>query len=119
MFNNEDFELNWSEKDYYSDNPNYNPESWGLRIIGEIELSELDYSFNTLIIWKRQDGKVFYAQDSGCSCPTPFEDFHSFSQMIEVTKESLNTLRDTLRSSNYAMNHGAQDLMYKVRDSLK
>ena len=119
MFEDDDFELSWHEKNYYDDNPNYSPESWGLRIVGQIELSEPNYSFNTLIIWKRVDGKVFYGQDSGCSCPSPFENFHHFSDMSEVTKESLNSLRDILRNSEYAMRNGAQDLMYKVRDTLK
>jgi len=119
MFDDIDFELNFVERNYYSDNPSYRPESWGLKIIGEIELSEPNYSFDTLIIWKRQDGKVFYGQDSGCSCPSPFENFHSFSDMTELTKESLSTLRDILRESDYAMRNGAQDLLYKVRDALK
>ena len=119
MFDDFEFDLEWKVKDYYSENPVYNPSSWGLNIIGSVELNGESYQFNKIYVWKRQDGKVFYGQDSGCSCPTPFEDFHSYSDMIEVTKESLNTLRDILRNSDYAMRNGAQDLMYKIRDSLK
>jgi hypothetical protein len=33
------------------------------------------YEFDTLCFWATDDGRVFTAQDSGCSCPTPFEDF--------------------------------------------
>ena len=55
-------------------NPYYGTDalaSWEMLSFDEPNLS---YEFNTLCFWKTPNG-VFTAQDSGCSCPTPFEDY--------------------------------------------
>lgn len=52
-----------------------NPIDRHLTYIGEVDLSEPDYSFDLLRFYVRKhDGMVLYATDSGCSCPSPFED---------------------------------------------
>ena len=58
-----------------SENPYYSPEKLDLEIFGELDEPNLDYEYNTLVVWKDKEGQLFYAQDSGCSCPTPFEGF--------------------------------------------
>jgi|ERR1035437_10252693 hypothetical protein len=55
-------------------NPYYSPEKLGLEMIS-FEEDGLSYEFNTLCFWATSDGSVYSAQDSGCSCPTPFEDY--------------------------------------------
>lgn len=53
----------------------YDPEKFGLKIVCEIEYSSGSYEFDKRVIFMRVcDGKLFTARDSGCSCPTPFED---------------------------------------------
>lgn len=53
----------------------YNPEKFGLTMIGEIDWSDGSYQFDLTVVWKRDsDGKFVYAEDSGCSCPSPFGD---------------------------------------------
>lgn len=60
----------------------YKPESFGVETVGEIELEEGLYSFNLVLVLRDlETGKFYVNQDSGCSCPSPFEDFK--------TKESL------------------------------
>ena len=51
----------------------YDPEKFGLTIIGEVEFSSGSYEFDMTLVWKAADGSVYVADDSGCSCPTPFE----------------------------------------------
>ncbi len=52
-----------------------NPEAFGLTTIGEIDWSDGCYNFDYTVVWQRTfDGKFVYAEDSGCSCPSPFED---------------------------------------------
>jgi hypothetical protein len=52
----------------------YNPEKFGLETIGEIDWSSGAYEFDLTVVWKRTlDGRFVYAEDSGCSCPSPFE----------------------------------------------
>lgn len=69
----------------YETNVYYNPEKYGLEVVTEVEWSEPCYSFDTTIVWKK--GKKFYwASDSGCSCPAPFEDYNSLDDLESGTK---------------------------------
>jgi hypothetical protein len=53
----------------------YDPEKSGLVTIGEIDWSSGSHEFDLTVVWKREsDGRFVYADDSGCSCPSPFED---------------------------------------------
>ena len=48
-------------------------DSLGLTFIAEAELNYPDYSFDLVGAWKNADGGIFLGTDSGCSCPTPWE----------------------------------------------
>lgn len=51
------------------------PETHGLRTIGEIEWSDGCYQFDLTVVWQDTGtGALYYGDDSGCSCPSPFED---------------------------------------------
>jgi hypothetical protein len=53
----------------------YDPEKFGLETVGEIDWSSGCYEFDLTVVWKRtSDGGFVYAEDRGCSCPSPFED---------------------------------------------
>lgn len=53
----------------------YDPEQFGLETVGEISWGIPCYDFDLTVVWKRKsDGVFVYAEDSGCSCPSPFED---------------------------------------------
>jgi hypothetical protein len=54
-------------------NPHYQPEKLGIIEIFEVQDDDLCYDFNILLFFVHSDGRVFSANDSGCSCPTPFE----------------------------------------------
>ena len=42
---------------------------------GEIEWADQDYSYDmTMVFLNTKTGALGYAEDSGCSCPSPFED---------------------------------------------
>jgi hypothetical protein len=66
---------------YYSDDVYYNPEKFGLKTVGEIEWNGNAYEFYITVIWKNDAGEYFMATDSGCSCPSPFEDFTSVESL--------------------------------------
>ena len=56
----------------------------GLTKVGEFELQEANYSFDIFAVWHDPITKKFYsASDSGCSCPTPFDEITSRSDMTE------------------------------------
>ena len=68
----------------YDDNPYYNPEKRGLTIVAEGDDPDASYSFDMFVVWT--DGEsLFYAQDSGCSCPSPFEDV----EPVRATKDAI------------------------------
>lgn len=55
----------------------YNPEGSGLEKLVELDEPDLSYEYNTLVVVRHLESRrLFFAQDSGCSCPTPFEDYH-------------------------------------------
>jgi len=59
-------------------NPYYNPEKLGLTCESFDE--QLSYEYNTLCFFFTDDGRVYSAQDSGCSCPIPFENYEGETQ---------------------------------------
>ena len=64
--------------------PYYAPEHYGLSIVGVVE-QDIAYEFDMFVIWT--DGEKYYwAEDSGCSCPIPFED----AELIAGTAKKLS-----------------------------
>jgi hypothetical protein len=62
----------------------YHPEKCGLELLDVLE-EPLDYEFNMLGLWRETStGKMYWAQDSGCSCPTPFDDYCGVSNMTPL-----------------------------------
>ena len=61
---------------YYDNklNPYYDNDKLGLEMLSFDE-PDMSYEFNTLCFWATPDRRVYSASDSGCSCPTPFEDY--------------------------------------------
>lgn len=65
----------------------YNPKDASLEIVGSVE-REPNYDFDMLVVWKNAKGELFYGKDSGCSCPSPFEDFHSEADLTRISHDS-------------------------------
>lgn len=60
-----------------------------LTFVGTIDLDDEPYQFHDLILFVRKaDGVVMYATDSGCSCPSPFEDTQ-VKDLIETTADAV------------------------------
>jgi hypothetical protein len=67
-----------------------------LTFIGDIDLAEPDYSFHILRLYVRKsDGVILYGTDSGCSCPSPFEDM----KVSELKETSLARVADMVREA--------------------
>ena len=109
------------------DNIYYSPEKYGVKVLGEVQEDQA-WSFNKFVVWQRtSDGALFYASDSGCSCPSPFEDYTSVESLSAITKQTDKTferdlqewsktyegdLRDGVTQSNL------DNLTVKVREAL-
>jgi hypothetical protein len=73
----------------YDTNIYYNPEKFGLATVGEIDWSSGSYEFDITVVLKRiSDGQLFYAEDSSCSCPTPFET-HELKDLTPCSPQEL------------------------------
>lgn len=65
---------------------------FGLKKIYSFDDPEASYSFDEFRIWQRnKDGALFYGRDSGCSCPSPFENFKSKADLNPITHNSWDT----------------------------
>lgn len=79
----------WNTPDVY-----YQPEVFGLTPVGDIEWDNEAWQFHITAVWVDDAGSIFYATDSGCSCPSPFE---GFTALEEVEKaDNLQELIDYL-----------------------
>lgn len=95
----------------YETNPYYSPEAHGLKPVYEFELTEPFYSFDTVCVWHHEDSNKFYwAHDTGCSCPVPFEDYNSLSDLTEL--RSVEDFRQAVKAISYIDDHSyfTQDL---------
>ena len=45
----------------------YNPEKFGLQLVGEIEF-EGGYEHDKIAVWRKEDGTFLYGESAGCSC---------------------------------------------------
>jgi len=98
----------------------YDPKAFGLSIFGEIEYSSGAYEFDTLVIWEDERGGLWWAHDSGCSCPTPFEDESRNTILpIRTAEDAAKAFaHDGYVGSPSAMTE-AMDLLARVLDHLR
>lgn len=68
--------MGWGEGDVY-----YSPENFGLKTVGELDFSDGCYNFDTTCIWTNDKGELYWADDAGCSCPSPFEGYTSVESL--------------------------------------
>ena len=72
----------------------YNPKAYGLEVVGEVDCSDGAYQFDLFVVWydPKQDD-YFWGADSGCSCPTPFEDEDLSTLARGTAKDVLTDLK--------------------------
>ena len=66
-------------------NPYYDPAKLGLTML-KFDEPDMCYEYNTLCFWVTESGQVYSASDSGCSCPTPFEEYEGENQKQVIQK---------------------------------
>ena len=83
------------------ENVYYSPEAYGLETVGEVEWSDGCYQFDTTVVWKdKTSGDLFMAEDSGCSCPSPFES-HNRSTLTPVNTQDLLSHFDRRKATDF------------------
>jgi hypothetical protein len=114
----------------YETNPYFHPEALGLIPIAEIDYSSGYYEFDIRMVWYHADTETFYtARDSGCSCPSPFEDYCSLDRLerldvgaieAEVRAETRTEAPDSHNPYSYGGISGAegQNFLRKIYDAV-
>ena len=63
--------------------------------VAELDEPYLPYEFNTLrVVRHKPSGRMFWAQSSGCSCPTPFEEFFIEVEGENIVATDMNEITD-------------------------
>lgn len=78
-----------------------NPGDYGLTLIADVDFGE-SYDFDIFALFRNDDGAWFMAHDSGCSCPSPFEDYHSADDIAD------SRVFNTMDILNYFIANGAR-----------
>lgn len=75
----------WDTPDLY-----HQPEKFGLEPFCSLDEPGMSYSFNMFQVWRHTEtNELYWAQDSGCSCPSPFQDFTSLEHATKLDKLDL------------------------------
>lgn len=95
----------------------YRPEDYGAEIVAECDVREPDYSFDIVAVFRSlETGALWGAFDSGCSCPTPFEDFARLEDMTPIRSVAD---AEGLPDMNMEWSGDKQAFLAKVRAALR
>lgn len=78
------------------------PEAFELEVVACHDFSDGCYCFDYRVIWKDKKGKLLTARDSGCSCPSPFEEYAKVSDLEDFSVSYLiEEAREEARKNSY------------------
>lgn len=73
-----DFDDDWYSDVYSS------PSRYGLTHVGSVDWDREAWSFNlTSVWWHAESHTLYWGDDSGCSCPSPFESVLSLDGLVK------------------------------------
>ena len=77
--------MGWASPDVYGE-----PEYFGLDLVAMLQEPDAYYRFNMFGIWRDlKTGQLYYGEDAGCSCPSPFEDFRTVDTLTPGTAQEI------------------------------
>lgn len=98
-------------------NPYEYPGKCGLEIVATLE-GERSWAFDMVVCWEDDDGDLWAAHDSGCSCPSPFEDVTSKSDLVAIN--ALDDIKPLIDSISPAPSYAAILVFSnRVREALR
>lgn len=72
----------------FNENPYYSPERCGLEIVKSVDTAG-SYEFDIFCLWKKIDtDELYWDTDSGCSCPSPFDNGDHGHDLKLITEET-------------------------------
>lgn len=56
-----------------------------LDVVVSLDDPNASYDFDTFVVWRhKKTGELYYGQDSGCSCPSPFEGISRIEELSRL-----------------------------------
>lgn len=92
----------------------YSPEAFGLEIVAYLDLDDMPYSYDMLVVWRTDDGRLLMDTDSGCSCPTPFEGVE-VADLPEYSESAANDIINAARARGTV----SEDAVAQFREDIK
>lgn len=104
---------------YSTPDPYHQPEKFGLTPVVEIDYSDGSYCFDIRMIWLHESGVLYTARDSGCSCPSPFEEYGKLEDLELVDMDVLRKeVQDAVGSDWRTISEEeALNFLQKVREA--
>lgn len=103
----------------YENNVYYSPEKWGMSIFDQIDTAGA-WEFDMFVIWEKDDDNtLWYATDSGCSCPTPFENIESMKDLDQITTDTLYNFEQALKNHTNISTEDYKKMYNSVKLHLK
>ena len=87
----------------------YSQEEFGIKQVAFIEIQP-DYDFDMVVVWQNTfNNELRWGHDSGCSCPSPFEDIGEWSQLNKLPEnlDELKSLIETWKSCRASKDYGS------------
>lgn len=92
----------------------YDPEKYGLKVIDSWDFSDGSYVFDLRVVWRDKNGDLLTARDSGCSCPSPFEDI-GVNDLVSASKSDLKAEAIAMAKEEYYNGDSLSDILDKIR----
>lgn len=104
------------------DGPYDKPEAHGLEIIASLDWTNEPHTFDAW--YEPKTGNVYIAHDSGCSCPSPFEDYSTVKDLERIKDTAnLEALIKKTKASGYGVpscfSDDARLFVDKINEALK
>jgi hypothetical protein len=84
----------------------HDPEAFGLEVVGDVDVAG-NWEFDMFVVWKDSDGVLYWAEDSGCSCPIPFDD-HSRHTLSSGSVQECHKALDEWYDAEYREDHNSE-----------
>ena len=102
----------------FNNNPYYSPEKCGLEMFAEIDTAG-SYEFDLFVVWKKlDDNTLWWDTDSGCSCPSPFDEHDHGNDLKPITEETWHGFKEALKNHYNITEPDIFDITQKVKTHL-
>lgn len=95
-----------------------NPKKYGLTQIAQLDDTEAGYEFDMIVAWRHTDGSIYWQQDSGCSCPSPFENYHDLASLNRAAPD-LRDLEEAVKAHKTHSQEDADAFLSAVRKATR